>query len=87
MGLLREVLCDSDASSPGIGWPGMETVPHKKVVRGLIALGTVLTVLAIFAVWADRQALNTDEWVNTSGKLLENQKVKSALSEYLVNEL
>jgi hypothetical protein len=65
----------------------VETVPHKKLVRGLIALGTVLTVLAIFAVWADRQALDTDEWVNTSGKLLEDEKVKSALSEYLVNQL
>ena len=64
-----------------------ETVPHKKVVRGLIALGTVLTVLAIFAVWADRQALDTDEWVDTSGKLLEDQEVKTALSGYLVNEL
>jgi hypothetical protein len=62
-------------------------VPHKKLVRGLIALGTVLTVLAIFSVWADRQALDTDEWVSTSGKLLRDQEVKSALSEYLVNEL
>ena len=62
-------------------------MPHKKVVRGLIALGTVLIVLAIFAVWADRQALNTDEWVDTSGKLLEDEEVKSALSGYLVNEL
>jgi hypothetical protein len=58
-----------------MGWsPLKETVPHKKLVRGLIALGTVLAVLAIFAVWADRQALNTDEWVDTSGKLLEEQE-------------
>ena len=64
-----------------------QKVPHKKLVRALIALGTVLTVLAIFAVWADRQALDTDEWVNTSGKLLEDQEVKTALSGYLVNEL
>lgn len=62
-------------------------MPHKKLVRALIALGTVLIVLAIFAVWADRQALDTDEWVDTSGKLLEDEEVKSALSTYLVNEL
>ena len=64
-----------------------KTAPHKKLVRGLIALGTVLAVLAIFAVWADRQALDTDEWVDTSGKLLEEEEVQSALSGYLVNEL
>jgi hypothetical protein len=30
-------------------------------VRVLIALGGILAVLAIFAVWAERQALDTDE--------------------------
>jgi hypothetical protein len=64
-----------------------QSVPHRKLVRALIALGAVLTVLAIFGVWADRQVLNTSDWVDTSGKLLEDQKVQSALSDYLVTEL
>jgi hypothetical protein len=63
------------------------TVPHKKLVRAVLALGGLLTVLAIFSVWADRQALDTDEWVNTSGTVLEDQEVQTALSEYMVNEL
>lgn len=60
---------------------------HRRLAQALVALGTLLTILAIFAVWAERQALNTDEWVNTSGKLLDNDKIDSALAEYMVNEL
>ena len=62
-------------------------VPHKKLVRALLVLGGVLTVLAIFSVWADRQALDTDEWVDTSGQVLEDEEVQSALSQYMINEL
>jgi hypothetical protein len=56
-------------------------------VRILIALGTVLATLAIFAVWVERQALDTDEWVTTSEELLEDEDIEIALSDYLVEEL
>jgi HD-GYP domain-containing protein (c-di-GMP phosphodiesterase class II) len=36
--------------------------PHRYLVRFLLGLGTLLAVLAIFAVWIERQALDPDEW-------------------------
>ena len=48
---------------------------------------TVLAVLGIFAVWANRQLLNPNNWANTSSKLLENADVRSGISNYLATEL
>jgi hypothetical protein len=62
-------------------------VRHRRLAQVLVAVGTLLTILAIFAVWAERQALNTNEWVDTSGKLLNDDKIDSALAEYMVNQL
>jgi hypothetical protein len=57
------------------------------VVKGLVVLGSVLAFLSIFAIWLERQALNTDDWVNTSGRLIQNPKIRSAVGEYLVDQL
>jgi hypothetical protein len=55
--------------------------------RILIGVGTVLTIFAIMAVWIERQALDSNEWVDTSSKVLENDKVQTALSEYMADQL
>src|SRR6266852_1396249 len=55
--------------------------------RVLLVLATVLTVLAIFALWVNRQALDTNEWTRTSTRLLQDARVRSALSTYLVDQL
>src|SRR5256885_10532167 len=55
--------------------------------RVLLVLATVLTVLAIFALWVNRQALDTNEWTGTSTRLLQDARVRSALSTYLVDQL
>jgi hypothetical protein len=60
---------------------------HRKAVAALLVVATVLTFIAIFSFWVNRQAMNTDNWVNTSGKLLENEDVRSQLSTYLVDQL
>jgi hypothetical protein len=60
---------------------------HPKIVAGLLVVGTLVTFLAIFSIWANRQALNTDNWVDTSGKLLQNEDVRSQLSNYLADQL
>ncbi len=57
------------------------------MVKALIVLGSVLAFLSVFAIWIERQALNTDDWVNTSGRLLDNSTIRSALSDYLVDQL
>jgi hypothetical protein len=56
-------------------------------VRVLIWVTTVLAVLAILTVWANRQLLNPDNWANTSGQLLEHPAVRDATANYLVNQL
>jgi hypothetical protein len=60
---------------------------RRRVVRGLVILGSFLAFLSVFAIWTERQALNTDDWVHTSGRLLENETIRSALSDYLVDQL
>ena len=54
---------------------------------GLIAIATLVAVLAIFSIWANRQALNTDNWVSTSDRILQNDDVQEQLSNYLATQL
>ena len=56
-------------------------------VAALLVLATLLWTAAGFSVWAKRQALNTDNWVNTSSELLENEQIRTALGTFIVNEL
>jgi len=53
----------------------------------LITIGSVLAVLAIFALWANRQLLDTDNWTETSSELLENDEIRGQLAIFLVDEL
>src|SRR5262249_43346142 len=46
-----------------------------------------LTFAAIFSIWVNRQALNTDNWVDTSTRLIQNEEVRTQLSDYLANQL
>jgi hypothetical protein len=60
---------------------------HRITVRILVALASFFAFLAIFTSWVDRQALNTDNWVDTSGKLLEDKEISDALATYAVDQL
>ena len=60
---------------------------HRFVVPVLLVLATVIGIGATFAIWVNRQALNTSNWSSTSGKILQDKKVQTALSAYLVHEL
>src|SRR4051812_5879057 len=60
---------------------------HRFLVPTLLVLATLIGFAGAFAVWVNRQALNTDNWATTSGKLLADEKVRTALSAYMVDEL
>src|SRR5262249_22710334 len=60
---------------------------RRRGVKALVVLGSVLAFLSVFAIWIERQALNTDDWVRTSDKLIQNEKVRAALGNYLVEQL
>jgi hypothetical protein len=53
----------------------------------LVATGTVIALLAIFAVWISRQALETDQWTTTSSEILEEPAVQTAVAGFLVDRL
>lgn len=56
-------------------------------VKALIALTTVLGVVAMFAIWANRLLLNPDNWSKASTQLLQNPDVRSGVANYLVDQL
>lgn len=60
---------------------------RRRTVRVLIVLGSILAFFSVFAIWIERQALNTDDWVETSGRLIHNQKIREAVGNYLVDQL
>jgi hypothetical protein len=60
---------------------------RRRTVKALVVLGSLLAFLSVFAIWTERQALNTNDWVDTSGKLIQNEKVRSAVSQYLIDQL
>ena len=60
---------------------------HRIKVRILVVLASILAFLAIFTSWIDRQALDTNQWVDTSGKLLEDKAISDAVATYSVDQL
>jgi hypothetical protein len=50
-------------------------------------VGSFLAFLSVFAIWSERQALNTDDWVTTSGHLIQNETIRQTLGDYLVDQL
>ena len=63
------------------------TSGHRRIVAALLVIATLIAFLAIFSTWVNRQALNTDNWVSTSNKLLQNEAVQARLSNYLAEQL
>jgi hypothetical protein len=53
----------------------------------LLVITTVLTILAIVAIWANRQLLNAENWSKTSTSLLENKTVRTTTATFLVDQL
>ena len=56
-------------------------------VHSIVALATLLAVFSIFAIWANRQLLNPDNWAKTSSDLLAKETVRAALAGYLIEQL
>jgi hypothetical protein len=56
-------------------------------VTALLVVGTLLWTAFGLGIWAKRQALNTDNWVDTSDQLLENEEIRTALAVFIVDQL
>jgi len=77
----------SPPARPERGERAPATRGRRILVQVLIWGTTVLAILAIFAVWANRQILNPDNWSKTSTQLLQNADVREATANYLVDQL
>jgi hypothetical protein len=53
----------------------------------LLVLATLLWTVGIVAVWAQRQMLDTENWVQTSDRLLENEQIRAALSTAILQRV
>jgi hypothetical protein len=61
--------------------------PRRWLPTTLVVVASLIGIVAVFAVWAQRQLLETDSWVDTSTELLENEDIRDAVALYLVDEL
>ncbi len=66
---------------------GPPTRGRRVLVWGLVALATILVVVCSLTLWVQRQALNTDNWVDLSTELLADDEVRGAVSVRLVDSL
>jgi hypothetical protein len=55
--------------------------------RGLVAGGCALAFVAAFGAWAERQLLDTEQWVQTSDELLRDEAVRDETAAYLATQV
>jgi len=61
--------------------------PHIGWVRFITILAGIVTVLAILSTWVDRQVFDSQEWGDTSLKVLQNPEIQQQVANYAVDEL
>jgi hypothetical protein len=59
----------------------------RRTAIAIIVVAGVLAFFAVFAVWAERQVLETDTWTETSTEVLADPDVQQALDAFLVDAL
>ena len=64
-----------------------ENLPLRRTVIALVVLASVIGFFAVFAVWAERQLLETDTWTETSSELLKDEDIREAVADFLVDSL
>jgi hypothetical protein len=76
-----------DAAPAEIASPAPAPRRHRILIGTLFALASLIGVFAVLAVWANRQALNTDNWTTTSSRLLADKEIQNAVAGYTVIQL
>lgn len=67
----------------------VRTASHGRMalVNGLIVLTTLLAIMGLPAGFANRLLFNPSKWQDTSTELLQNSAIRSATSNYIVDQL
>lgn len=81
-----------EASKPSPAAPPRSTPAagrreHRKLGLALIVVASIIAFLAVFSIWANRQLLETDNWVDTSTELLEDEEIRGQLSNFMVDTI
>jgi hypothetical protein len=67
---------------------GTKTRPRRRwLVNSLVILASLLAFISIFALWANRQFLNTDNWTKTSSQLLQKSAVREQVAGFIVDQI
>jgi hypothetical protein len=66
---------------------GVTTAARRTGIVVLLVLATLFWAIGGFAIWANRQLLNTDNWVTTSDALLRDDTIRTAVSTALLDRL
>lgn len=53
----------------------------------LVAIAAVIGLVSVFALWAKRQALETETWTRTSSELLEREVIRNAVAGFMADAL
>lgn len=61
--------------------------PRRGLVAGVIVLASIVGFLAVFAVWAKRQLLESNTWADTSSRIIANKDVQVQVSDFLTDTL
>jgi hypothetical protein len=68
--------------------PRIATCAGRRIaVTVLLVLATILTTAFGFSLWAKRQALDTNNWVDTSSALLEDEEIRQAVGLFIIDRL
>jgi Short C-terminal domain len=69
--------------------PATRRISRKRLigVDALIGVTTLLLIVGMFAIWANRLLFNPDNWSKTSTQLLANPVIRSATANYVVDQL
>ncbi len=92
---LHTVATDDETPAAPHGAAPDTAAPDKAVIsRGrliaidaLIAFTTLLAVVGMLSIWANRLLFNPDNWETTSTQLLQNSDIRSATANYLTDQL
>src|SRR5690349_9953875 len=60
---------------------------RKTVIAVLVAVGSLVLGVAVLATWIDRVFLDSGTWADTSASALQQPAVRTALSEYVVDQV
>jgi hypothetical protein len=69
--------------------PAARAISRRRLVGvdALIGVTTVLLIVGMFSIWANRLLFNPDNWSNTSTQLLANPAIRSATANYVIDQL